>query len=77
MADYPDHFYIENNVIMKIKSALGLSYPYKAGSVTLKTRLYTKDEMKKILKYFSEKEFHIEINYVKSEVKISGFCKSF
>lgn len=69
-------FYIKNDIIRQIQSAIGQSYPYKAGSATLKTRYYTKEEIKDILRYFSEKEFPIEINYVKSEIKISGYINS-
>ena len=76
MAD-SNSFFIENDIIRRIKSALGLSYPYKAGTVTLATRYYTKKEIHKVLKYCMDNRFPIEINYEKSTIKISGYCKEF
>jgi hypothetical protein len=71
-----EKFYVKNDITRQIQSALGQSYPYKAGSVTLKTKYYTKEETKYILQYCLDKKFPVEINYVKSEIKISGYINS-
>lgn len=55
-----------------VKSAIGYSYPYKAGTVKFCTRYYTKEEIKKVLDYFLKNDFQIEINYEKSEIKMCG-----
>jgi hypothetical protein len=64
-------------VISTIRRIIGQSYPYGAGSVTLKSKLYTKAEMKEVLKYFMGRGACIEINYVTNQVKITDYLKEF